>query len=124
MKAFSLPKSQRISGKTAVSAVLSKGRGGVCGCLRYKVLAREGEEPSRILVSVPKKLFKRAVKRNLLKRRIREAYRLQKGLIGPGLDMLFVYVSHEVLPFADIFASMTEVLEEISRQARNSRTDE
>ena len=124
MKAFSLPKSQRISGKTAVSAVLSKGRGGVCGCLRYKVLAHESEEPSRILVSVPKKLFKRAVKRNLLKRRIREAYRLQKGLIGPGLDMLFVYVSHEVLPFADIFASMTEVLEEISRQARNSRTDE
>ena len=134
MKAFSLPKSQRISGKTAVSAVLSKGRGGLSGCLRYKVLVRpchfdQGPEdcveksPSRILVSVPKKSFKRAVRRNLLKRRIREAYRLQKGLIGPGLDIMFVYVSREVLPFADIYASMTAALEEISRLPSVARND-
>ena len=34
--------------------------------------------PAAMAVSVPKRLFKRAVDRNLLKRRIREAYRLQK----------------------------------------------
>ena len=113
MKAFSLPKSQRISGRTAISAVLSKGRGGVCGCLRYKALVREEDTPSRILVSVPKKTFKRAVKRNLLKRRIREAYRLQKEIVGPGMDIMFLYVSREVLPFADIFTSMTAALESI-----------
>lgn len=36
------------------------------------------ETPVQVLISVPKKKFKRAVDRNLLKRRIREIYRLQK----------------------------------------------
>ncbi len=40
-----------------------------------------GHTPALMAVSVPKRLFKRAVDRNLMKRRIREAYRLQK----PGL---------------------------------------
>jgi len=37
------------------------------------------ETPVQVLISVPKKKFKRAVDRNLLKRRIREIYRLQKS---------------------------------------------
>ncbi|MES3019227.1 MAG: ribonuclease P protein component [Bacteroidota bacterium] len=36
------------------------------------------ESPVQVLISVPKKKFKRAVDRNLLKRRMREIYRLQK----------------------------------------------
>lgn len=38
-----------------------------------------GENPVQVLISVPKKRFKRAVDRNLLKRRIREIYRHQKS---------------------------------------------
>ena len=37
------------------------------------------EIPVQVLISVPKKRFKRAVDRNLLKRRIREIYRLHKS---------------------------------------------
>jgi len=39
----------------------------------------EGPHPASMAVSVPKRLFKNAVDRNLLKRRIREAYRLNKA---------------------------------------------
>lgn len=122
MKPNSLPKAQIVSGKLAVSALLEKGKGGTAGCLRYKWVAachfdqaeRAEKTPSRIMVSVPKKLFRRAVKRNLLKRRIREAYRVQKDLIGPGLDILFVYISKAILPFETIYADMTTALTAIS----------
>ena len=122
MKPNSLPKSMMVSGRLAVSALLEKGKGGVSGCLRYKWVAachfdqaeRAEKSPSRIMVSVPKKLFHRAVKRNLLKRRMREAFRVQQGLIGPGLDILFVYISKAVLPFETIYADMTAALTEIA----------
>ena len=69
------------------------------------------EVPGRILVSVPKRCFKRAVKRNLLKRRIREAYRVQKL---PGVDVMFQYNSPELADFAAVRADVTAILSRIS----------
>ncbi len=140
-----LPKSERLSGQTAVSALFERGKGLSSGCLRCKYILRpqapasaplapeenyfSGQCPknqfssgnaipthadaSRIVVSVPKRLFKRAVKRNLLKRRIREAYRHQKGLISAPVDILFIYTAPEVLPYEVIYADMTAVLQKI-----------
>ena len=138
-----LPKSERLSGLTAVSALFERGKGLSSGCLRCKYIPRDqasallapeenyfsGQCPknqfssgnaipthadaSRIVVSVPKRLFKRAVKRNLLKRRIREAYRRQKGLISAPVDILFIYTAPEVLPYEVIYADMTAILQKI-----------
>ena len=111
--AATLPKSERLCGKTAIAGLMDHGKGGTAGCLRYKFLPRE-ETPSRILVSVPKRSFKRAVKRNILKRRMRESYRLQKQLLPAPVDVMFVYLPREVLPSAVIFASMTDALTAIA----------
>lgn len=105
-----LPKAERLCGRAAVEALFTHGKVFQAGCLRCRCLLREDDGPVRILVSVPKRHFKRAVRRNLLKRRIRESFRRQKALSGAGRDLLFVYTSREMLPYEVIFADMTAAL--------------
>lgn len=109
-----LPKSERLCGLKAVGELFQTGKSVSAGCLRCKYLLREDGEVSRIVVSVPKRSFKRAVKRNLLKRRIRESYRRQKALLGPGVDILFIYTSVEVLSYEVIYADMASLLHAVS----------
>ena len=67
------------------------------------------EVPASILISVPKKRFKRAVKRNRVKRQIREAYRKNKGGLWQALEekeqgvaVAFIYLSNELFSSAEI----------------------
>ncbi len=109
-----LTKSERLCGAVTVAGLFEHGKGVTAGCLRCKYVKREDDGLSRIVVSVPKRNFKRAVKRNLLKRRIRESYRRQKALLGSGVDVLFVYTSREVLPYEAVYADMTAALTAIA----------
>ena len=113
-----LKKRERLSSKGAVDALLKSGKCGVSGVLKYVYRRDNGLPFSRIMVSVPKKLFRRAVKRNLLKRRIREAYRLNKSIVIPGeaggTDILFIYRSKEIATQADIASMMISALNSVS----------
>ena len=116
-----LPKSERFCGKTAVAALFETGKTLSAGCIRCKYLIRADKGPARIVVSVPKRHFKRAVKRNLLKRRIRESYRRQKELLGSSVDILFLYTSTEVLPYETIYADITAALSTVSARVAQSQ---
>lgn len=111
--AHTLPKAERLCGLTAITALLRSGRYGTAGCIRY-CHAPNGLDINRIIVSVPKRSFKRAVKRNLLKRRIRESYRLQKEKLAPGRDLMLIYTDRELLPFTAIHAAVGAALETIA----------
>ncbi len=92
---------------------MEKGRRGNGNVLRFCWMPTSGEQ-SRILVSVPKRHFKRAVKRNLLKRRIREAYRLNKSLLSSlSVDIMFIYSSLQVEEYSRIEEDVKAILTKI-----------
>lgn len=71
----------------------------------------------QFLISVPKKKIRHAVDRVQMRRRVREAYRLNRHLIPAGLplDIAFVYVATEVLPYAEVLKGVTRILTRISK---------
>ena len=107
-----LSKEERLYCRKDISGLLAGGKFLSVGILRF-CHKPNGLPYSRILVSVPKRNFKRAVKRNLLKRRIRESYRLQKGLLKTGHDIMIVYTSKEIVPFDVIKDSIGKFLSKI-----------
>jgi len=117
-QSHTLTKEERLCGKTTVSALISSGKWGTTPHLRFCWSAGHDTGLNRLMVSVPKKFFKRAVKRNLLKRRMREAYRLQKELLtATGIDLLLAYSHPEVADFATLYAEVTTILGRISSQS-------
>ena len=71
---------------------------------------------NKVLISVSKKNIKSAVKRNLLKRRIRESYRLnKKQLSNSGYSIAIIYVDNKILNFKQIDDFIKKVLKNISK---------
>ena len=114
---MSFPKKERLCGKTGISRLLAHGRHGSVTGLRFLYITDNGMEHPRLMISVPKKSFKRAVKRNLLKRRIRESWRRQKHLLtaGQGLDILIMYPSKEIMEYEEVYASVGALIEKLNR---------
>ena len=114
---YTLPKSERLRGKATISALMSKGRWGFSRSLKYCHFRADpqSDAPNRIMVSVPKRFFKRAVKRNLLKRRLREAYRTQKPLLASsGIDLMLLYNSAILVDYQTLVDEVASILKKIS----------
>ena len=117
-------KKERICGKTGIAKLLACGKFGNIPGFRYCYMTENGLGINRIMVSVPKKLFKRAVKRNLLKRRIRESWRLQKQSMNTsGVDILFTYATKDIMEFQEIQASVAKIIDKVNK-ATATKTSE
>lgn len=86
---------------------------------------KTAEEPNvQVLVSVPKKHFKRAVKRNRVKRQVREAYRKHKSFVtlrvneqtDKQLLIAFIWLSNELMNSVTIEQRVCNLLQRIGER--------
>lgn len=127
MNVHGLPRAERLRGNKILGRLFTDGQSGFVFPFRYywqAVPVEEEEYSVAMLVSVPKKMFKRAVKRNLFKRRTREAFRQEKtnavercAAAGLRLSVAFVYSSKEEVEFGKIRSSVRRILSEVSKEA-------
>ena len=118
-------KRERIVSRKLIEQLFSKGSNHSTSVFPLRIVymekkREEGEEPVQILVSVSKRHFKRAVKRNRVKRQIREAYRHYKQILADKvpqdtvLAIAFIWLADELLDSQQVNRSVKRLLEKVA----------
>jgi ribonuclease P protein component len=90
-----LKKAERLKSEKLIKELFKKGSSFYSYPLKLFYLPAEAPQTPQVLFTVPKRKFKKAVDRNKIRRRMREAYRLNKDLIPAdrAFYLAFVYIA-------------------------------
>lgn len=121
---YRLPKNERLHSKKLIKELFDKGSSFFL--YPFKVIylpLDQAEETNQVLFSVSKRKVKKAVDRNYIKRRVKEAYRLNKSILLDGETekklIAFVYVSSKLETFQAIQPKVIKVLNRLAAQQGN-----
>lgn len=118
-------KSERLRSKAHIHDLFEKGHSFSVPPIRVFWIPAEveAEHTVQILISVPKKNFRQAVTRNLLKRRIREIYRKNKSGLHESLDELnrkcriaFIYTGKDIMKSSELEPKIIVILQRLIQE--------
>jgi ribonuclease P protein component len=119
---YRFPKAARVHLRTDISSLFLTGKSISAYPLKgvYIRTAISGEWPIQVAVSVPKRIFKKAVDRNRIKRQIREIVRLHHHRFseillsrGKGVQLMFIFTGKESPEYAVLQSKIILILQRL-----------
>ncbi len=119
----SLPRNERLRGKSAVESLFRKADVLVVPPLRILVQKNpQTDSTHQVLFTVSKKFIPKAIQRNRIKRLMREAYRLNKNHLKelPSLRIAYIYQSRNIVPQYKVTEAMLQAFIKLKAYAEKS----
>lgn len=123
---FTLGKEERLKSNLSIQKLLKQGKSVYSFPLKiYWDYSPDPDQkyPARAAIIVSKRKFRRAVDRNLMKRRLREVYRLNKSILYETLEerhrkiqLIILLLSDEFIPYSQLEKGMKEILLQLAKK--------
>jgi len=122
VKRYGLGKEERLCSLKLIRSLFAEGKSFYQFPVRviYRILREEAKYPVQAAFSVSKKSIRTATGRNFIRRRMKEAYRMNKPVpsetfAGKGLIVMFIYSSQDILSTAEIAKVMKTATSKLGR---------
>jgi ribonuclease P protein component len=119
MQKFS--KTERLCSRVIIDEVFEKGKSisGPSFKLIWKKAESIQQSPVQILLSVPKRNFKKAVDRNKIKRRMREIYRKNKNILHEKIKsdtyyIMLIYTGKDIIEYKEAEVKILNLLKRLT----------
>jgi ribonuclease P protein component len=119
-QSFTFGKDEKLCSKILIDRIFAEGETFLSFPLKIAFVELEYSPKSPIVAAftVGKRNFKQAVHRNLIKRKIREAYRLNKHILYKGLGekklaVFFIYIGKKIPDYKLIEAAMKKGIDKL-----------